>query len=60
MKTLILIRMIVTAVASLVLAFNVHAGGEMKKVCHDEKGKQVCKTVKVHKKLESTTKVPPK
>jgi len=35
------------------------AGGEMKKVCHDEKGKQVCKTVKVHKKLEGT-KVPPK
>lgn len=34
-------------------------GGEMKKVCHDEKGKQVCKTVKVHKKLEGT-KVPPK
>lgn len=35
------------------------AGGEIKKVCHDEKGKQVCKTVKVHKKLEGT-KVPPK
>jgi hypothetical protein len=35
------------------------AGGEMKKVCHDEKGKQVCKTIKVHKKLEGT-KVPPK
>lgn len=35
------------------------AGGEMKKVCHEEKGKQVCKTVKVHKKLEGT-KVPPK
>lgn len=36
------------------------AGGEMKKVCHDEKGKQICKTIKVHKKLESTTKVPAK
>jgi hypothetical protein len=35
------------------------AGGEMKKVCRDEKGKQVCKTIKVHKKLEGT-KVPPK
>lgn len=35
------------------------AGGEMKKVCHDEKGKQVCKTIKVHKKLEGT-KVPTK
>lgn len=40
------------------------AGGEMKKVCHMEKNKagkevEVCKTVKVHKKLEGT-KVPPK
>ena len=40
------------------------AGGEMKKVCHTEKDKkgkeaEVCKTIKVHKKLEGT-KVPPK
>lgn len=40
------------------------AGGEMKKVCHkekDKKGKEVeiCKTIKVHKKLEGT-KVPGK
>lgn len=38
------------------------AGGEMKKVCHTEKVKgkdmEVCKTIKVHKKLEGT-KVPP-
>ena len=34
-------------------------GGEMKKVCHQEKGKEVCKTIKVHKKLEGT-KVPTK
>jgi hypothetical protein len=39
---------------------NSYAGGELKKVCHEEKGKQVCKTVKVHKKLEGSTKVPPK
>ena len=63
MKTLILIRMLVTAVASLVLAFNVHAGGEMKKVCRMEKDKtgkekEVCREVKVHKKLEGKT-VPP-
>ena len=31
----------------------------MEKVCHDIKGKQVCKMVKVHKKLEGT-KVPTK
>lgn len=41
-----------------------YAGGEMKKVCHKEKDKkgkevEVCKTIKVHKKLEGT-KVPPK
>lgn len=43
------------------LSFGVHA--ETKKVCHDKvvKGKttQVCKTIKVHKKLDGT-KVPPK
>ena len=57
MNTLILIRMVATAVASLMLAFNVHAGGEMKKVCRMEKDKtgkekEVCREVKVHKKLE--------
>ena len=57
MNTFILIRMVVTAVASLMLAFNVHAGGEMKKVCRMEKDKtgkekEVCREVKVHKKLE--------
>lgn len=35
------------------------AGGEMKEVCHKEvkKGKEVdvCKKIKVHKKLEGTT-----
>ena len=35
------------------------AGGEMKKVCHQEKGKEVCKTIKVHKKLDGVN-VPPK
>jgi hypothetical protein len=30
------------------------AEAEVKKVCHDEKGKQVCKNVKVHKKVEGT------
>jgi hypothetical protein len=40
---------------------NAFAGGEMKKVCHpDAKAKkEVCKTIKVHKKLEGT-KVPTK
>lgn len=56
-------RMAVTVFVSLFLAFNVHAGGEMKKVCRTEKIKgkdmEVCKTIKVHKKLEGT-KVPTK
>ena len=51
MNTLVLIRMAATVAASLLLAFNVHAGGEVKKVCRE---------VKVHKKLEGATKVPPK
>ena len=60
---LIYARMAVTVIASLFLAFQIHAG-ETKKVCHaekDKKGKdvQVCKEVKVHRKLDGT-KVPPK
>jgi hypothetical protein len=56
-------RMAVTVIASLFLAFQIHAQ-EVKKVCNkqkDNKGKevQVCKEVKIHKKLDGT-KVPPK
>jgi hypothetical protein len=32
----------------------------MEKVCHDVKGKQVCKLVKVHKPISDATKVPEK
>jgi hypothetical protein len=59
---MIAIRMVGTVVLSLFLVFNIHAG-ETKKVCHAEKrqGKevQVCREVKIHKKLDGT-KVPPK
>ncbi len=59
---MIAIRMVGTFVLSLLLVFNIHAG-ETKKVCHAEKrqGKevQVCREVKIHKKLDGT-KVPPK
>ena len=56
-------RMAVTVIASLLLAFQIHAA-ETKKVCNaqkDKKGKevQVCKEVRVHKKLDAT-KVPTK
>ena len=60
---MIAIRMVGTVVLSLLLVFNIHAG-ETKKVCNaqkDKKGKevQVCREVKIHKKLDAT-KVPPK
>ena len=44
-------------IAVLTLAFTtgVYAAAETKKVCHDENGKQVCKTIKVHKKAEQVT-----
>lgn len=60
MNTLLLIRMAATVAASMLLAFNVHAGGEMKKVCREDPKtkKEVCREVKVHKKLDGT-KVPP-
>ena len=59
----IYLRMAVTVLISAVLVFQIHAA-ETKKVCHmekDRKGKenQVCREVKVHKKLDAT-KVPPK
>ena len=41
-----------------------YAEPEIKKVCHDKvvKGKktQACKNVKIHKKLATLTKIPPK
>ena len=32
----------------------------IEKVCHEVKGKQVCKLVKIHKKLDGATTVPVK
>ncbi len=60
---MIALRMVGTVFLSLFLVFNIHAG-ETKKVCNaqkDKKGKevQVCREVKIHKKLDAT-KVPPK
>ena len=59
----IYLRMAVTVLLSMFLVFQIHAG-ETKKVCHAEKDKtgkekQVCREVKVHRKLDGT-KVPPK
>ena len=60
---LIYLRMAITVLLSLVLVFQIHAQ-ETKKVCNkqkDNKGKevQVCKEIKIHKKLDGT-KVPEK
>jgi len=60
---MIALRMVGTVFFSLFLVFNIHAG-ETKKVCNaqkDKKGKevQVCREVKIHKRLDAT-KVPPK
>lgn len=60
---MIYLRMAITVLLSSFLVFQIHAA-ETKKVCHaekDRKGKevQVCREVKVHKKLDAT-KIPPK
>lgn len=56
----IYLRMAVTVLLSAVLVFQIHAA-ETKKVCHEKdktgKEKQVCREVKVHKKLDAN-KVP--
>jgi hypothetical protein len=59
----IYLRMAVTVLLSAILVFQIHAA-ETKKVCNkqkDNKGKevQVCKEIKIHKKLDGT-KVPEK
>jgi len=65
-------KLVLALVSSLMLASSpVFAGGEMKEVCKDKldkngkvvmdkdgKAVQVCKTIKVHKKLEGTE-IPP-
>ena len=43
------------AAIALAFAMGAHAEAETKKVCHDKDGKQVCKTIKVHKKAEKVT-----
>lgn len=63
-------KLLTTLILGLALATSSYAGGEVKEVCKDKKDKagnvvkdkngktvQICKKVKVHKKLEGT-KVP--
>ena len=60
---MIYLRMAITVLLSSFLVFQIHAA-ETKKVCHVEqvkggKEKEVCREVKVHKKLDAN-KIPPK
>lgn len=58
MKKEILFMSMILALLFVPLSKAAFAGGEMKEVCHKEmkKGKEVdvCKKIKVHKKLEGT------
>ena len=42
------------AIGVALVAQPARAEAEVKKICHEVKGKQVCKNVKVHKKFEGT------
>ena len=44
----------VIALALIAFVGTAHAETEVKRVCHEVNGKQVCKNVKVHKKVEGT------
>ena len=45
----------VIALALIAFVGTVHAEAVMQRVCHeDAKGKQICKTIKTHKKVEGT------
>ena len=50
-KFLVAFNLVIWSVVGFELA---HAEPISKKVCHEEKGKQVCKTIKTHKKVEGT------
>ena len=54
-------KKIITIVALMFAVSTVYAATETKKACvkNEKTGKEVCKEIKVHKKLEGT-KVPPK
>jgi hypothetical protein len=41
-------------IVTLLSATTVYAGGTMRAVCHEVKGKNVCKNIKVHKKFDGT------
>jgi hypothetical protein len=42
------------ALALVAFIGTAHAEAVMQKVCHEQKGKEICKTIKTHKKVEGT------
>jgi hypothetical protein len=52
MKKLLLITLAIFSVSAFAV--------EIQKVCHEKNGKQQCKLVKIHKKLDGATVVPVK
>ena len=50
-KFLIALNIVIWSIVCVEVA---HAEAETKKVCKEVKGKQVCKTIKIHKKFEGT------
>jgi PhoPQ-activated pathogenicity-related protein len=47
-------RKLLALVLVSLFASSAFAEAKVEKVCHDKNGKQVCKSVKVHKKVEGT------
>jgi len=44
----------VIALALVAFVGTAQAEAVMQKVCHEQKGKEICKTIKTHKKVEGT------
>jgi len=44
----------IIALALVAFVGTAHAEAVMQKVCHEQKGKEICKTIKTHKKVEGT------
>ena len=52
MKKILLITLAIFSISAFAV--------ETQKVCHNKNGKQVCKMIKIHKKMDNATVVPVK
>jgi len=57
---MILAPVLIIAAFVGIIVVNEAKAVETQKVCHEVKGKQVCKMVKIHKKIEDATVIPEK